>query len=87
VFTEAERVVISQLRFEEIGSERQEEIMAATFINRQRWVKVERPPFLRLVEKFPPLKDLGTAVLCFCLVFARLISYIVDNLFDAALHC
>jgi hypothetical protein len=38
VFTEAERVLVTELRFEEIGTERHEEVMAATFINRQRWV-------------------------------------------------
>lgn len=53
---------MSELRFEEIGTERQEEIMLSTFLARQRWIKVERPPFLTLVEKFPPLKDLSTAV-------------------------
>jgi len=52
-----------ELRFEEIGGERQEEIMASTFLARQRWVKVERPPFLKLIEMFPPLKELGTPVI------------------------
>jgi hypothetical protein len=62
VFSEPERMLISELRFDEIGAERTEEIMASTFLARQRWIKVERPPVLALFEKFPPMKEMGSAV-------------------------
>ncbi len=54
--------MINELRFHDIGVERQADIMEATFPSRQKWILKSRPTFSDVCGRFPPLNELHLAV-------------------------
>lgn len=51
-FSEKEGVVINELRFQDIGLEREAEIMEATFSSRQKWSLKSRHTFSEVCGRF-----------------------------------